>query len=68
MIASLTGQLRAVEDDRIHLQAGPIVYEPSWLATVLKLPFVLTVCCSTICPSPSNTARPTEVRTAPGAV
>ena len=27
MIASLTGQLRAVEDDRIHLQAGPIVYE-----------------------------------------
>jgi Holliday junction DNA helicase RuvA len=27
MIASLTGQLRAVEEDRIHLQAGPIVYE-----------------------------------------
>ncbi len=27
MIASLSGQLRAVEEDRIHLQAGPIVYE-----------------------------------------
>ena len=27
MIASLTGQLRAVEEDRIHLQTGPIVYE-----------------------------------------
>src|SRR5438876_1072883 len=27
MIASLTGELRHVDDDRIHLQVGPIVYE-----------------------------------------
>jgi Holliday junction DNA helicase RuvA len=27
MIASLTGELRRVEDDRVHLQCGPIVYE-----------------------------------------
>jgi Holliday junction DNA helicase RuvA len=27
MIASLTGQLQSVSDDRIHLSAGPIVYE-----------------------------------------
>jgi Holliday junction DNA helicase RuvA len=27
MIASLTGELRYVDDDRIHLQVGPILYE-----------------------------------------
>jgi Holliday junction DNA helicase RuvA len=27
MIASLTGELRHVDDDRIHLQVGPILYE-----------------------------------------
>ena len=27
MISSLTGELRRVESDRVHLQAGPIVYE-----------------------------------------
>src|SRR5688500_9072135 len=27
MIASLTGSLRHVDDDRIHLQVGPILYE-----------------------------------------
>ena len=27
MISALTGELRRVEDDRVHLQAGPILYE-----------------------------------------
>lgn len=27
MISALTGELRKVEDDRIHLQAGPVLYE-----------------------------------------
>jgi len=27
MIASLTGELRYVDDDRVHLQVGPILYE-----------------------------------------
>lgn len=27
MIASLTGELRHVDEDRVHLQAGPLVYE-----------------------------------------
>src|SRR5690606_13750749 len=27
MISSLTGELKRVEDDRVHLKAGPIVYE-----------------------------------------
>src|SRR5438874_77633 len=27
MIASLTGELRHVDEDRVHLQAGPILYE-----------------------------------------
>ena len=27
MIASLTGELRQTEDDRVHLAVGPIVYE-----------------------------------------
>src|SRR5437870_12650696 len=27
MFASLTGELRLIDDDRIHLQVGPIVYE-----------------------------------------
>lgn len=27
MISALTGELRRVEDDRIHVQAGPVLYE-----------------------------------------
>lgn len=27
MISALTGELRRVDDDRVHLQAGPILYE-----------------------------------------
>jgi len=27
MISALTGQLRQVEDDRVHVQAGPVLYE-----------------------------------------
>src|SRR3954464_7065401 len=27
MIASMTGELRRVEDDRVHLKCGPILYE-----------------------------------------
>src|SRR3954453_18305223 len=27
MISALTGELRRVEDDRVHLQAGPVFYE-----------------------------------------